>query len=60
MVCFYKLRMYVYLQVIIEAKRGVSYKGDIAIDDLEFYDGDCHSSGKRSCLSLQLFHEINA
>lgn len=32
-------------QVVIEGKRGVSFKGDIALDDLDFYYGDCVSSG---------------
>ena len=32
-------------QVVIEASRGSSFKGDIAVDDLDFYYGDCYSSG---------------
>ena len=32
-------------QIVVEATRGLSFKGDIAIDDLDFYNGDCVSSG---------------
>ncbi|XP_057298293.1 MAM and LDL-receptor class A domain-containing protein 2-like isoform X2 [Hydractinia symbiolongicarpus] len=32
-------------QVVIEAVRGTDYKGDIAIDDLDIWYGDCFSSG---------------
>eukprot|EP00794_Sanderia_malayensis_P017044 gene17044-18759_t len=32
-------------QVVFEAKRGISYKGDIAIDDIDIQHGDCISSG---------------
>ncbi|XP_047128245.1 MAM and LDL-receptor class A domain-containing protein 1 isoform X1 [Hydra vulgaris] len=32
-------------QVIIEGTRGTDYKGDIAIDDIDLWWGDCYTSG---------------
>lgn len=33
------------LQVVFEGKRGLDFKGDIAIDDIDIAYGDCPSSG---------------
>lgn len=36
------------LQIVFEAVRGVSYRGDIALDDIAIRDGSCPTSGKFS------------
>lgn len=33
------------LQIVFEAVRGISYRGDIALDDISLKDGSCPSSG---------------
>jgi len=32
---------------VFEGVRGVSYRGDIALDDVSLKDGSCPSSGKK-------------
>jgi len=33
------------LQILFEAKRGGSYRGDIAIDNVQLLPGQCNNSG---------------
>ena len=33
------------MQIVFEAVRGVSYRGDIALDDIAIRDGSCPTSG---------------
>ena len=41
----------VFSKVIIEARNGSQYDGDIAIDDIDLKDGSCPSAGKSFMLS---------
>ena len=45
----------IYLQIVFEAVRGVSYRGDIALDDIALKDGSCPSSGKNCSCIIHIF-----
>ena len=40
-----KVHVCIFYQIVFEGRRGTSYRGDIALDDISLKDGACPSSG---------------